>query len=75
MTTTQAVAASLHFEILFESLFNGGRGLIFPCDEEGRVDMDALSERGRSNYFFARSMVGREYATPRVLRSGGGRSH
>ena len=68
MATTQAVAASLHFEILFESLFNGGRGLIFPCDERGHVDVDALSERGRNNYFFARTMLGREYATPRVVR-------
>ncbi len=65
---TQAITASLHFELLFESLFNRGRGLIFPCDEEGHVDVDRLTERGRSNYFFARSMLGREYATPRILR-------
>jgi hypothetical protein len=64
---TQAVAAPLHFEIRFESLFNDGRGLVFPCDEEGRVDIDSLSERLRSNYFFARAMLGREYATPRIV--------
>jgi hypothetical protein len=67
--TTKAVLASLHFEIWFESLFNDGRGLVFPCDEAGHVDIDALSERGRSNYFFARAMLGREYATPRVVRA------
>jgi hypothetical protein len=70
MDITQATAASLDFEIRFESLFNEGRGLAFPCDEKGRVDIDALSERARSNYFFARAMMGKEYATPRIVPSG-----
>lgn len=66
-TTTQTLSSS--FEIRFATLSNEGRGLVFPCDEEGHVDIDALSERSRNNYFFARAMLGREYATPRVLRS------
>lgn len=70
MSITQSITASLRFEIRFESLFNHGRGLVFPCDEGGRVDIDSLSERGRSNYFFARAMLGREYATPRVVPCG-----
>ena len=57
---------SATFEIRFQSLFNEGRGLAFPCDADGRVDLEALSERGRSNYLFARAMVGREFATPDV---------
>jgi hypothetical protein len=54
------------FEIRFRSLFNEGRGLAFPCDAIGRIDLDALSERGRNNYPFARAMVGRELAVPDV---------
>jgi hypothetical protein len=54
------------YEIRFLSLFNEGRGYAFPCDATGEVDMDALSERGRKNYLFARAMVGREFATPDV---------
>jgi hypothetical protein len=73
MSITQAVIPSLHFEVWFESLFNAGRGLAFPCSEEGDVDIDALSERGRSNYFFARAMLGREYASPRVVPCDGRR--
>jgi hypothetical protein len=57
---------SARFEIRFQSLFNPGRGLAFPCDATGHVNMDALSERGRENYLFARAMVGREFATPNV---------
>ena len=54
------------FELRFRSLFNEGRGLAFPCDAGGQVDLDALSERGRNNYLFARAMVGREFATPDI---------
>ncbi|MEK8048803.1 hypothetical protein AACH10_00960 [Ideonella sp. DXS22W] len=59
------------FELRFESLFVEGRGLAFPCDREGHVDLDALSERARSNYLYARAVVGREYRQPAVCRSQG----
>lgn len=55
-----------NFEIRFDSLFRAGQALAFPCDEGGRVDMDRLSDRARSNYLFARAMVGRDYLAPRV---------
>jgi hypothetical protein len=54
------------FALWFRSLFQEGRALAFPCDAEGRVDMDALSDRARSNYLFARTAVGREFAAPAV---------
>jgi hypothetical protein len=55
----------------FESLFNPGRALAFPCDERGQVELDTLSERARHNYLYARAVVGREYATPAVVRDHG----
>ena len=64
-------AASLsteHFELRFDSLFHDGRALAFPCDAGGRVDLDNLSERARTNYFFARAVIGRDYAFPSVCR-------
>jgi hypothetical protein len=63
------VTATATFELRFQSLFDAGRALAFPCDREGRVDLDGLSERARGNYFFARTVVGRDYAPPAVLRS------
>ncbi|KQV60078.1 hypothetical protein ASC95_00940 [Pelomonas sp. Root1217] len=60
-----------NYELRFESLFQAGRGLAFPCDAQGGVRLDALSDRARQNYLFARAVVGREYATPIVLRCGG----
>lgn len=54
------------FRLCFRSLFEWGRWYAFPCDENGRVDPDDLSERARSNYFYALAMVGRELAVPAV---------
>ena len=54
------------FELRFQSLFNEGRGLSFPCDDDGQVQLDALSERARTNYLYARAVVGREFALPVV---------
>ena len=59
--------ATTAFELRFHSLFQEGRGLAFPCDASGHVDLDVMSERARCNYFFARSVIGREYAHPAVL--------
>jgi hypothetical protein len=55
----------------FASLFHPGRALSFPCDAAGRVDLDALGERARANYLYARAVVGREYATPEVVATTG----
>jgi hypothetical protein len=54
------------FEVRFLSLFQVGRGFAFPCDPHGHVDLDALSDRARSNYLFARALVGRDFAPPAV---------
>jgi hypothetical protein len=40
--------------------------LSFPCDEQGHVAMDSLSDRARENYLYARAVIGREYAYPLV---------
>ena len=54
------------FQLCYRSLFNSGRGFAFPCDSQGNVHLDELSERARNNYLFARAMVGRELALPAV---------
>jgi hypothetical protein len=57
-----------NFQLSFRSLFNSGRGFAFPCDAQGQVDMDQMSETARNNYFFARAMVGRDLCVPAVER-------
>ena len=34
-----------------------------PCDESGRVDMDAIGERARDGYLYTRALVGRSLAS------------
>ena len=67
MSNTITAPHGEQFQIRFESLFQEGRRFVFPCDAAGHVDLDELSENGRRNYFFARAMVCREYATPKFL--------
>lgn len=63
-----ALAATLPaFHLRFDSLFHPGRALSFPCDARGQVELDALGERARMNYLYARAVVGREFATPLVV--------
>jgi hypothetical protein len=54
------------YALRFQSLFNQGRAMEFPCDEQGHVDLDALSERARENYLYARAVIGFEFAQPAV---------
>lgn len=53
-------------DLRYQPLFLSGRALVFPCDSDGHVELDALSSRGLANYLYARAMVGREFAFPSV---------
>jgi hypothetical protein len=67
--TVHAPAPRLHptaFELRFVSLFDEGRGYAFPCDAEGHVDLDALSERLKLNYLYVRKLIGRDFCPPAV---------
>jgi hypothetical protein len=71
MQHTDASAANerSRFELRFQSLFNAGRALAFPCNAQGDVDVKALSERAVQNYLFALTGIGREYSVPLVVPS------
>lgn len=62
--------ARTRYELRFQSLVASGRGYAFPCDPQGRVDLDCLSEQARNDYLYARAVVGRELAAPAVKLSG-----
>ena len=64
MSSDNSNPRTAYFEIRFQSLFQEGRAMAFLCDANGQVDLDSLSDKARSNYFFARAMVGREFAAP-----------
>lgn len=64
--TADTAHAGTAFQLRFPSLFKSGHSLTFPCDSNGCVALDRLSERSRNNYFYARVVVGRDYAWPVV---------
>jgi len=57
------------YELRFRSLFDAGRGYAFPCDADGHVNLDLLSDTARENYLYARAVVGREFTVPAVTVS------
>ncbi|MED5618506.1 hypothetical protein [Ideonella sp. BN130291] len=69
LTTAQSQAqaeAQARYVLRFQSLFHEGRAYAFPCDAQGHVDLDALSDKARNNYLYARAVIGREVAMPAV---------
>lgn len=67
MNTLQSSRAEAsRYELRFESLFKEGRGYAFPCDADGRVDIDTLGHTLRLNYLFVRTLIGRDFAMPAV---------
>jgi hypothetical protein len=68
MPQTVAMPFESEFKVHFRSLLQRGFDLIFPCDRDGHVDLDAMSDGVKTSYLFARAMVGRQYASPAVRR-------
>jgi hypothetical protein len=66
---SQAAPKAAQFELRFQSLFDGGHAYAFSCDEAGHVNIDTLSAHARLNYFYARTVIGREVAMPAVRAS------
>ena len=69
MNATRDTQAPKLYELRFRSLFREGRAYSFPCDADGNVDIDSLSDSARCNYFYARTVIGRELSMPAVQPS------
>jgi hypothetical protein len=55
---------TLHFEPITDGVSSRAWG--FPCDGEGHVDIDGLSEQSRNCYLYARAVIGIQFAAPVV---------
>jgi hypothetical protein len=65
-TIPNGASPAAGYELRFRSLTGSVKGYSFPCDARGQVNLDALSERARNAYFFARVVIGHELAVPEV---------
>ena len=61
-----AAESVARYELRFQSLFHTGRALTFPCDRQGEVQWDAMTDGVRASFLRAQGGVGREYASPAV---------
>ena len=52
------------YELRFTDLSTGLCEHAFPCSKTGLVDIDELTDRRRTDYFYARSMVGKKFSAP-----------
>ena len=66
-TSAYCLHSTAVFQLRFQSRFDEGRGLAFPCDHLGKVDIDKLPDRARNNYLFARTLIGRDFAMPALV--------
>jgi hypothetical protein len=65
-TSTTTASSPSAYRLRFRSLFNEGRGYVFPCDAQGHVDLDTLSRQALNSYLYARTVIGREFSMPAV---------
>ena len=56
------------YELYYRPLFGAGRGFAFPCDVNGNVTLDNLSERALRNYLYARVVTGSQLGWPSIER-------
>ena len=64
--STSATSIESGYHLRFQPLSGSGRCYCSPCDASGHVDLDALGDRGRIDYLFARTVIGRELSRPAV---------
>ena len=67
MTTLPAhITVKPGFELRFPSLRGAPACISVPCDEDGAVDLDELSDAARLRYLYAHTLIGRDFARPVV---------
>jgi len=57
-------AQATRYELRFADLSTRRCEHAFPCNKIGLVDIDELTDRRRTDYFYARSMVGKKFSAP-----------
>ena len=65
MSAPSAAAAGRRYQLCFRPL-SSATARVFRCDAAARVDLDALSDRERLDYPYARALIGRDFGRPAV---------
>ena len=54
------------YRLCFRPLIGGVLEYVFPCDAQGRVDLDTLSRAALCDYLYARAVTGLLFFRPAV---------
>ena len=54
---------------VLEAIRPASQDFAFCCDDRGNVELDALGDKARLDYLFARALVGRNFARPAIVRT------
>jgi hypothetical protein len=68
ISRTPTAAGTARYELRYPHLFEAGHGFVFPCDAQGHVAVDELSERAQRSYRETSARVGTEYEWPHIER-------
>jgi hypothetical protein len=66
--THPAAAPATRYQVRFKAIRAASRDLAFRCDHRGNVELDSLCDKTRTDYLFARALIGRNFARPAVVR-------
>jgi hypothetical protein len=66
-TTSGDAGPSQDHDLVFVP-FHQGCCFKFPCNANGVVDLDLLTEQARSNYLMVRALVRRDFQSPTIVR-------
>ena len=69
MPPLHAARPDAQYVLRFQPLRQDRTDVRVPCDAAGRVDLDALEEPLRLAYYFARTLIGRDFRSPCVQRT------
>ena len=70
MNAYTALQLRTNFRLRFRPLNPNVSPYAVPCDAAGHVDLDALTDEARNDYFFARAVIGRQFALPAIELNG-----
>lgn len=68
MPASQPATRPARYALRFQSRSQPRRTLLFPCDARGQVELDGLSRPALRDDLYARVVMGRELAMPKLLQ-------
>ena len=57
------------FYLIFSSVYDPGHRFAFPCNKEGEVNLNEITESMKLSYYYCKTLVGREFTHPEIVEN------